>query len=91
MNSLVSYPPGVAERPELLGAHAEGLGGAVDAALLDVLGARLHDLLVDAQQPRREVRLANLLQFAMGISRSHFRYHSYGKIFWQVFILNQVM
>ena len=63
--------PGVAERPELLGAHAEWLAGAVDAALLDVLGARLHDLLVDAQQPRREVRLANLLRFARGISRSH--------------------
>ena len=60
---ILNRLPGVAERPELLGAHAEGLAGAVDAALLDVLGARLHDLLVDAQQPRREVRLANLLHF----------------------------
>ena len=47
-NSASSIP-GVVERPELLGAHAEGLAGAVDAALLDVLGARLHDLLVHAQ------------------------------------------
>ena len=53
--------PGIAEGPELLQAHAERLAGAVDAPLLHVLGARPHDLLVDAQQPRGEVRLANLL------------------------------